>query len=207
MNADNKFFSFNRMKWSYMLFTMVLALLTGCTSSTSNNPLSAYPDDISRFAIVSISAPGFKLLATDSFAFHPNLSSTGLNKQAALPEARQLIEASIEQSFTDRGLDFNPYVRASSDFWVAYEIVLDETLGDDEVMQKYGMMAGFISSPTTRYEKGSLIVDLVDASSQRAVWRGSVQGLVAPDLPQEVRRLRLQSAIDQMLNSLPLASQ
>ncbi len=192
------------MRWPNIWLSLLLVMLAGCT--TNSDPFSDYPDEIKRFAVISLPAPGFSLLPTDSFALHPNLASSSLGQDGSMPGDRRLLEDSIEQSFRARGLNFYPYVSARSDFWVVYVIVLDDSSGDDQILRTYGMMPGFVTDTTTSYEKGTLIVDLVDSASQRQVWRGSVQGLVAPDLPEEVRRLRLQSAIDQMLSNLPIAA-
>lgn len=187
-----------------LLILLALSFQGGCTTH-DKNLFADYPEEMTRFSIVSISAPGFALPRTSTISFHPEMSIHGDSSDPSSSETRALLNELLQQSMLDKGLNFSPYVRARGEFWVAYTVVYESTMSDELMTRKFGMMPGFINSQPTRYEKGSLILDVIDASKQKTVWRSSVQGLAAPELSDELRRIRLRSALDQMLGGLPVA--
>lgn len=184
------------------IYALVVLITTiSCVNQNDRGLFEDYPEEMTRFSIVSISVPGFTLPRSSTISFHPEM----LNTDTSSREARALLNDVLQQSIQHKGLQFSPYVRANGEFWIAYTVVYESTMSDELMTRKFGMMPGFINSQPTQYQKGSLILDLIDARKQKTVWRSSVQGLVAPELSDELRRIRLRSAFDQMLSSLPVA--
>jgi len=54
-----------------------------------------------------------------------------------------------------------------------------------------------------RYTEGTLVLDIVDASSRQLIWRGSAKGTVDPDMsPAEIER-RIDAAVAKILSRFP----
>ncbi len=191
-------------KYGFIAAGMFLVSLTmmGCSSTKEQNLFADYPDEMTRFSIVSLAQPGLILNQGQSIGMHPNLSKSFLDNSAE--DARPLLNSIFAESIKKRGLQFNPYVRAKSNYWLGYAILLHDMANDQNMVNQYGMAPGFMNHHEMSYEKGSLVVDLVEANTRRVVLRGSVAGLVAPDMPEDLRRIRLESAIGELLSHLPV---
>ncbi len=186
-----------------LLFILLsLLLLGGCSSSQNQSLYSGYPDEVARFSVVSTSMPGFVLPGNSSFGWHAELANRPSSESQRLREARTLIEEGLEITLRKNGHRVSPWPGARADYWVAYRVVLDSQVSSNSMVMEFGMAPGFVSDQSRVYDKGTLIIDLVDVRANRTVWRGSVEGLVTPDMPQDLRKLRLQAAIDQMLSGI-----
>jgi len=53
------------------------------------------------------------------------------------------------------------------------------------------------------YDKGTLIVDIVDAKDQKLVWRGSIQAELDKTATPQQRRSRLDAAVSEMMAQFP----
>lgn len=60
---------------------------------------------------------------------------------------------------------------------------------------------GYVTLSTDDYEKGTLLVDMFDAGTRRAIWRGSASG-VLPDDPSRVDA-SVQAALDRLFAGFP----
>ena len=63
------------------------------------------------------------------------------------------------------------------------------------------MSPGMATTSVYTYEVGTLVVDMFDASTKRAVWRGTADGIL-PDNPDK-RTEMLQVALDKMFAAFP----
>lgn len=127
----------------------------------------------------------------------------------------RLIRETIEQVLQDKGM--RPDAE-NPDVWIGFTAAVERDLETGVINQQYGYAPGFgaplQSGPGYRryipgwapgtesmrvYEKGSLILDIVDADSEKPVWRASAQAEIDRDRPDEVREQRLRDAVTQML--------
>jgi hypothetical protein len=58
--------------------------------------------------------------------------------------------------------------------------------------------------PATYYEEGSIIIDLIDPATKRLMWRGSASTVVTLEDDDEVRRQRLNDAIQRVFTQYPV---
>lgn len=191
----------NTLQGLIIFFTIVLSV--GCSSQDKRNIFSDYPPEMTRFSIISISAPGFSASPGSTFSWHPVMSQREKAADNSINEARVLLDPILVNSMQQKGYQINKWVRAKSDYWLAYTVLFEDAMSEDVMIKKFGMEPGFVNNQASSYEKGSLIVDLIERRSQKTVWRSSAQGLVAPEIPEDLRRVRLESAIGQMFSSLP----
>jgi len=105
------------------------------------------------------------------------------------------------------------------DFYVAYSIQLKESTADFSAQYFTDGMAGrpFVHSVDTRSPSGAprtesdpqssmtgiLLVDIVDASSKKLVWRGTATGAVEPGLSSRERDERIRDIVRKILSSFP----
>jgi hypothetical protein len=110
----------------------------------------------------------------------------------------------------------------TADVLVNYFVSIEEKMTGENVNDKYGYSPGdgwthgarqgwawglgansAPSVPTTYYEEGSVIIDLVDPATKRLIWRGSASTVVDLDTDEEVRRQRLNDAIQRIFTQYP----
>ena len=105
------------------------------------------------------------------------------------------------------------------DFYVAYHVGLKDGSPDVSTQYYSDGMAGraFSHSADTRsagksapavnetpsYLTGSLLIDIIDAASQKLVWRGTAAGEVDPGLTSQQRDERTKAIVQKVLSHFP----
>jgi hypothetical protein len=105
------------------------------------------------------------------------------------------------------------------DFYVAYHVGLKDSSADISTQYYSDGMAGhaFAYSADSRtagkaapavnetpsYLTGSLLIDIIDAGSQKLVWRGSANGDVDPGLTSQQRDERTKAVVQSILSHFP----
>jgi len=105
------------------------------------------------------------------------------------------------------------------DFLVAYYIQVKEGTADQSQQYFSDGMAGkpFVHSVDTRnpsgkartgpeapsYMAGTLLVDIIDASSNKLAWRGTAAGMVEPNLTSQERDERIRTILRDVLSNFP----
>jgi hypothetical protein len=150
--------------------------------------------------------PGTNFARYRTYAFGP-LSQ---NVLALSPSIRAQIESSLTQELAARGLGRS----ARPDFYVAYHVTTREQISvqtfHDWGRWTYGghrwnSYTLWRGSPTTtsymhRSTIGTLVVDFVDARTDRAFWRGVASGTVRGT---EANRQKIAEAVRRMLENFP----
>ena len=120
------------------------------------------------------------------------------------PFFQDRVEGAIEKAiaahgFTRSGTSERP------DVLVHYHAHVTERLDVDQIDRGYGYCATADCQPrVTRYEAGTLVVDIVDAASNVLIWRGWAQGSLEGVLGNRDRlRRRIDESIRQMFETLP----
>ena len=111
----------------------------------------------------------------------------------------------IERVLAEKGFQKDPNGRP--DFRVAYRVATEK--GRIDSFQDYGWYKRAGGSKdlgtayVTGYEEGSLTIDIVNASSERLLWRGTARAVVDDAIPTTERQARLERAVRQLLQSFP----
>ena len=98
---------------------------------------------------------------------------------------------------------------AAPDFLIGYHAAIQGGMDATTVNTYYGYgwggwYGGVYGNTYVRYyEKGALIIDIVDASRRELVYRGTAEAEVDRTMSQETRDARLRSAIDKILRKFP----
>ncbi len=157
-------------------------------------------------AIVGVSTPGVTIPAGATFAWLSE--SIDFHKDQRLQDStlQSMIERGIKQNLQDMGYRFVDSV-AASDFSIGYTAALESALSDDEIMRRFGLLPG--SSIATlsgaEYEKGSLIIYVMNASGLDVVWRSAVQAGIDLSAGDTEREERLDGLLKGMFLTFPQA--
>ena len=189
----SKFIS-RRVSWKKLnlrfALTIAIAVFSSCSSvsvSTDHDPRT----DFSRYR---------------TYAFGP----ASRNVLALSPSVRAQIESSLDQGLAARGLRRS----ARPDFYVAYHVTAREQISVQTFhdwgpwgyggprWNSYALWRGYPMTTTYVYRStiGTLVVDFVDARTDRAFWRGVATGTVRG---AEANRRSIVEAVHRMLQNFP----
>jgi len=100
------------------------------------------------------------------------------------------IQGAIERQMAAKGFE-RAAVGGVPDLRVHFHAVIDRRLDVDELDYQRGYCPGSdCRSGVSEYEEGTLVIDLIDARTNRLVWRGWSQGSVEGVLDNEDRLVR-----------------
>jgi hypothetical protein len=135
------------------------------------------------------------------------VSNPTLSEEALVP---QLVSA-VERELESRGFSKAPFDTA--DVHVAYFAALTVGFNQTYLGEYYGYITGWASpipiglAPTTSvtlYEKGTVLVDVVERASNKAVWRGTAVTRIAQEHSLEKRIERINEAAKKMFDKYPV---
>jgi hypothetical protein len=118
------------------------------------------------------------------------------------------IKAAIESGLAEKG--FTPAAGEKADFSVAYHVALTQKLDAHTTYSGYGPYRGGGGAPggapttvVNQYEMGTLLVDFIDPSTKRVIWRGTAQSRVNESRDPEERQALLRAAVERLLTQFP----
>ena len=119
--------------------------------------------------------------------------------------------AAVDRELAARG--FTKAAAASADVHVAYFAALSVGFNQSYLGEHYGYITGWASpipiglAPTTNvtvYEKGTVLVDIVDRAANKAIWRGTALTRIAQEHSVEKRIERINEAAKKMFEKYPV---
>ena len=130
------------------------------------------------------------------------------------PLVSSRIEAAVDETLAAKG--YTKASAASADFMVGYHAALEGKVDVQTVDRyygygyggwygRYGRGGGAVVSNThvREYNEGTLIIDVVDKSSNELVWRGAAQAEAHQDVSPQERQARVTDAIEAILEDFP----
>ena len=67
----------------------------------------------------------------------------------------------------------------------------------------YGMGASSTQTTVSHYKQGTLMIDIIDPTNDKLVWRGTADGRLSKNMKPEERRESLQKVINKILENFP----
>jgi hypothetical protein len=153
--------------------------------------------------------------------FDPDAEFSGFVKYAWLPDEpgqggdprlhNDLIDARVRSS-VDRGLadrGFEKVSLASADFLVTYYLGLETRIDVQTVHSSFRYSrrgwSGRVGTDTRvrQYERGTLLLDVLDPGSRRLVWRGSANSRVDSRSDPARRDQQIDDAVKRILDRFP----
>ncbi|HVG64299.1 MAG TPA: DUF4136 domain-containing protein [Hyalangium sp.] len=143
-----------------------------------------------------------------TYAWLPEPKGADMRVYNDIVEAR--VKQAVDQEMQARGyrlVDQNP------DFKLGWHGAIDQKLDVGTMDTYYGYGWGPWYSPyyagtvphtyVREYEEGTLILDVVDAASNKLVWRGTAQAELSADASAEDRQRKLHDAVNKILEDFP----
>jgi uncharacterized protein DUF4136 len=134
-------------------------------------------------------------------------SNPTLSEEALMPA----LVSAVDRELAARGLTKAP--ADTADVHVAYFAALSVGFDQSYLGEHYGYITGWASpipiglAPTTNvnvYEKGTVLVDIVDRAAKKAVWRGTALTRIAQEHSVEQRIERINDAVKRMFEKYPV---
>lgn len=130
------------------------------------------------------------------------------------PLVASRVEAAVDETLVAKG--YTKTNAASADFMIGWHAALEGKVDVQTVDRyygygyggwygRYGRGGGAVVSNThvREYDQGTLIIDIVDKSSNELVWRGAAQAEVIAQATPEERQERIAKAIRKVFEDFP----
>ena len=152
-------------------------------------------------SIVSVSNPDVKVLSSKNFMWSPKSIYVYEDERFKGFPVKQVFEEYIYKKLTSSGFTYVDTVDDAG-VVVGYVLALESALSDVDINNLYGMNPGFVTdkSNTDKYEKGTIIIDIIEARTNRMVWRGALQGMADFKVSDRERKERIKTVVDRLLN-------
>ncbi|CAH0993286.1 hypothetical protein SIN8267_03434 [Sinobacterium norvegicum] len=120
-----------------------------------------------------------------------------------------------EQSLTQKGMN---KVKNSPDFLINYGVLTEDRTDINTYNtysgyapnwrygyygSGYGMGASNTQTTVRHYKQGTLMIDIIDPSTDKLVWRGTADGRLSKNMNPEERRKSLQKVVNKILDNFP----
>ena len=189
-----------------MLRTKILLLLIMMIPSLPavGEKQSGNPNPLPLISSVSVASPDLLLPQGTTFTWHENGQEIHADDRLKNANIKEMIDTGIENTLVSLGYEFvNP--QGGAEYQIAYTAALEKDLTDQDILSRFGLLPGYpaIHSRQTRFERGSLIIYLVDPSQSTVVWRSATQSAVDFKVDKEIRQQRITRIIYDMLETLP----
>jgi hypothetical protein len=158
-------------------------MLNGCAATSVNSYLASNAD-VSRYHTYDWAAP-------DRF-------ETGDPRLDNNPFFQERVEQAVEAQLTSRGLE---RVKSSPELVLHYHASIKQRVNANHADEEYGYCTD--CTPYV-YDAGTLVIDLVDARTQKLVWRGWAEGSVDGAIDdQRAMEAQIDRAVARILTKLP----
>ncbi|MCF7969720.1 MAG: DUF4136 domain-containing protein [Methylococcaceae bacterium] len=118
---------------------------------------------------------------------------------------QDLLKQGIEQEMQRKG--YRQVMQTEqADINISFAAALTSALDDQQIQKQYGLVPGLMVNPLNpqRYEKGTLIFDVLNPQTNKLAWRTAGQALASlEDIPLAERKARIQVFVKKMLAFLP----
>ncbi|MCK5356151.1 MAG: DUF4136 domain-containing protein [Methyloprofundus sp.] len=116
-----------------------------------------------------------------------------------------LLKQEIEQEMQDKGYRKMAQTE-QADIDISFVAALTSALDDNKIQQQYGLVPGLVTPRIDhhKYEKGTLVFDVVNPKTQELAWRTAGQALASlEDIPAAERQARIAVFVKKLLAFLP----
>ncbi|VAW68347.1 hypothetical protein MNBD_GAMMA10-1039 [hydrothermal vent metagenome] len=190
---------------SGIIFLSVMSLLL-CSFLVQAEDIKVQHPELERSSIVVLTQPSFKFTGNTQFSWveknHADIS--GAFKKSGLP-VQTLLDEGIHQAIKDKGYRFSSEGKDS--LLIQYHVSLESEMDDMALAIHYGLAPGLNanSEASRKYERGTLVVDLIDPVLMKVVWRGAIGVFTGLEKTDEGRKNRVSKLLKELFANLPAA--
>ncbi len=153
-----------------------------------------------------------------TFAWVPDMKQESQDPRIDNSLTDSRIRNAVEKALTSKG--YQKSDAAPPDFWVAYQAAIEEKLDArmtnypyatpltrdiangnfaQDLTWAYGGSQTFLS----RYEEGTLILDVVDPRKRKLMWRGTAKATLSEERDSAKKEARLNAGVQKILATFP----
>ncbi|WP_158643499.1 DUF4136 domain-containing protein [Ketobacter alkanivorans] len=181
------------------LAAAVLLLNSGCV--TVEEPIDKINPALRQSSVVSTNAPEFSPQRGETVAWRGDITVHAPEGQAVPDALVADLKAKIDTQLVAKGYRFTQ-IGEQPDYLMHGIIVLGNELNENQLRDVLGFEPGLVTHGQ-KYEKGSLLLMLVDPNSYSTDWRAVVQVFTSQELSPEERDHRFDYIIRSLLRPLP----
>ena len=91
-----------------------------------------------------------------------------------------------------------------SEYYLSYTLASESTLDDAALLKRYNATPGFSAAThgANVYEKGTLLIHIIDAKTRQTLWQSVVQANIQNDASDAQRRANIHTVVKSMLDKL-----
>ncbi|MEL0658602.1 DUF4136 domain-containing protein [Psychromonas arctica] len=196
-------------KWCFLFVLVGMQLtLVGCSTQTTPVKEVQEQTETKRLMIVSSGNPSKVLPAFTTYSwseeYNQVLSSVaGQNQQ----ELKSYIRDQIKAYLSTKGYEFKADPKQANVVF-GFLFALEDAIADRTIQERFGLLPGLRRAKASdpRYEKGSLLLTVLDNQQKTIYWRSAVQGFVDLEKDKvESDSTRMQGILNMMLKDFPEA--
>lgn len=139
-----------------------------------------------------------------TFGFGMSVFRVETGPEAGLAALDSRLRSALRSAFAREGL---AYAEKAPDYLVSYALAAGDALDEAELNRRYGDELQLPPAATAEgdvyYQRGVLIVDLVDREAKRLLWRGAMLAGIDMNWPEERKQERCDAAVDYLLGFYP----
>jgi len=181
-------------KFCLLIFVCCVVLLGGCGDM--------------QVRVTHKTNPNYDFSKINSYEIVKNKQDKIENLQVDEPWLNKAITASINDTLKSKGLTDNP---EQAQIIISYYVVIEETVDTVVVDNYYNHYYQYSTYPTSAmpsyrkitYNRGTLVIDIVDKKTKQFVWRGSADKVVRESTKQEQREKNIHNAVEQIFKRFP----
>lgn len=183
-------------------FVVLIQVLSACTSTET---VVVQKDDLARVSAVSVVRPEFVVKRGESVAWRTEILWVGDDVNGSYREALAPldIQGEIERQLNDMGLVFTE--PASADYVLVAVVMIGES-AQGSAMEELVRLYPSLGMVSRTLQKGTLMLGLSHPGSPVILWRGAIQTYLSAKIPPSERKVRLQSVVRSLVNTLPVDS-
>lgn len=186
-----------------LAFLVLVLVLPGCgqQQSAMGRAIRVQP---MPFTVVSTMDPMADVSSAASFTWSPRMREIHSDPHEGDVPDKEALENAITDTLRKKGYEYT-WRAGLADLRVGYLVILDGALSDKEINDRYGIQPGLnLEAPdSARYEKGTLVIDIIDMKTRRTACRGALQGFADLEISREDRQERLNDMVMFMLARFP----
>jgi hypothetical protein len=188
-----------------LAFLALVLLISGC-SQHQQKPVVNRDIHVRAmpFTAVSTMDPLADVSSAVSFTWAPRMREIHSNPHEAQVLDQESLEKAISNALQKKGYEYT-WRGGLADLRVGYLVVMNGVMSGKEINDRFGIQPGLdLQAPdNVRYEKGTLVIDIVDMKTGRTAWRGALQGFADLRISKEDRQQRFDDMVMFMLARFP----
>jgi len=158
--------------------------------------------ELARSSVVVVAQPGFKPGQNSGFFWAENHADISPGFRRAGFNVQSLLDQAISGALMSKHYAFKA---AQGELRVRYHLSLHTEMDDTALAMQYGLAPGLRANSelAKKFQRGTLVVDFIQPSSQGVVWRGAISVFIGLEDTDTGREKRVAAVVNELFSSIP----